>query len=326
MRTGKGYFDQLIQVSTMSTDTEGYRKQLENLFGWKEPNGLKLEENEFTKYYGEAELMESYFSFYPVKGIEFEVVQPLKGKNIWQDYINIRKQGLHHILFDVEKYDETVAFMESKGYCVAQSGAAVRKNIGPARWCYFDTYKEFGYYIEIINLAEIAKDQPPKPPKQYITAEDSAFYKMTQIGFIVEDLEKNRKMVEEIFGWELHLSVNAGAKNSPNDLYYDKEADYKADVDMYLVSGVEIEFIQPISGDSVWQDYATEFGKGLHHIAFDVEDFDAVHAHLTKQGVKSAQTGISGRFNGARWAYYDARKEVGFYVEVSNRREHGDAS
>ncbi len=306
-KTNKPDFNHLIQVSTMAKDATSYHENIKTYLGWDAPPTIHLEPNEFTRYYGKPQEMEAYFSFYPIEGIEFEVVSPLHGENIWKDYIQKRGDGLHHLLFNVVNFSDTVAFMEELGYPLAQSGRAVRKDIGDVRWGYFDTFQDHGFYVEIINHREVALSQKPKPapPKKFIKEEQSLFHNLSHIGFVVRDLEATEKLVARLFAWELQDKSKVEACSN-----------YGATSLHYQVSGIVISFTQPESGDSVWQEMLDKQGEGLHSVVFTVENLSSVEAWFQGREITPVQSGPSIVSQKKTQVFYDLRKQLGFYLAV----------
>jgi hypothetical protein len=78
---------------------------------------------------------------------------------------------------------------------------------------------------------------------------------------------------------------------------------------------VELELIQPVSGQSIWADFLEQHGGGIHHIRFNVTDMEPVVEYLAGQGIQVAQMG-SGLRPGTQWANFDTEGTIGFTIEV----------
>ena len=153
-----------------------------------------------------------------------------------------------------------------------------------------------------------------------VTPDNSLFHKMVQIGIVVKDMEKSLAVMKNAFGWEPYSFADTpdGVK-----LYHGEPEDFCVHMAFIRFAHIEIEMLQPTSGRNVWQDYLDERGEGLHHILFDVNDFEKAKAALESQGIMMVQTGPSARYPGARWAYFDATKTLGYYIEIFNPSEFG---
>ena len=76
---------------------------------------------------------------------------------------------------------------------------------------------------------------------------------------------------------------------------------------------VQIELIQPVEGESVYAEFLSTHGEGLHHLGFIVSDFDAEMAKLTALGIKPIFTRKSARNS---FAYLDTDKVGGVIFEI----------
>ncbi len=153
-----------------------------------------------------------------------------------------------------------------------------------------------------------------------ITPDNSIFHKFVQVGIVVKDMDATVALMEKAFGWKVYswAETPKGTK-----FYRGEEEDFKVKMAFYRMNGVEIELLEPMEGRSVWQDYLDEHGPGIHHILFDVNDFEKAKECLESQGIKMAQTGPSARYDGCRWAYFDATETLGYYIEIFNPSEFG---
>jgi methylmalonyl-CoA/ethylmalonyl-CoA epimerase len=77
-------------------------------------------------------------------GMGLELIQPLKGRSIYDEFLEEKGEGVHHICYLVEDLDKETSEMTSSGFQVLQTGAS-----SGARWAYFDTDKVGGTIIEL---------------------------------------------------------------------------------------------------------------------------------------------------------------------------------
>jgi methylmalonyl-CoA/ethylmalonyl-CoA epimerase len=59
------------------------------------------------------------------------------------------------------------------------------------------------------------------------------------------------------------------------------------------MGNIQLELIQPISGESPYQEFLESKGEGIQHLTFAVNDLDKEEAKFTAQGVEVT---MSGRF------------------------------
>ena len=55
--------------------------------------------------------------------VMLELVQPIGGPSIWQEYLDARGPSLHHIAFYVDDFEAAAAEMASRGWVAVQAGA-----------------------------------------------------------------------------------------------------------------------------------------------------------------------------------------------------------
>jgi 4-hydroxyphenylpyruvate dioxygenase-like putative hemolysin len=83
------------------------------------------------------------------------------------------------------------------------------------------------------------------------------------------------------------------------------------------VGSMKLELIQPLEGESVYEDFLNKRGEGVHHIAsYAVDDLDRTVALLGKYGIPVLQRGTWG---GATFVYLDTEKTLGTVIELTKR-------
>jgi methylmalonyl-CoA/ethylmalonyl-CoA epimerase len=154
------------------------------------------------------------------------------------------------------------------------------------------------------------EDQTTLTPKEM-------FGKFVQIGVVVADLEKTTCALTEIFGIGPFNIVDWPPEGRADlkRFYHGQPADFTARMAFTELGPIELELIQPVSGQSIWADFLRESGGGIHHIRFNVDELEPVQEYLAGQDILSAQHG-SGIRPGTMWMNFDSMEKVGFIVEV----------
>ena len=137
----------------------------------------------------------------------------------------------------------------------------------------------------------------------------------THIGIVVRDMDAACGMLRRMFGY-----VPDSFGETPSDQtrrYFGCYEDFKCRMAFIYLENTMLEVLTPLQGKSVWQDFLDEQGEGIHHINFDVKQYDLALKHLQEQGLKVVQSGSSMRRPGCRWSYVDMKKELGIYLEIS---------
>ena len=81
---------------------------------------------------------------------QLELLQPLDGPSILDEWLERRGEGLHHLGVTVESVDETIEQMEEAGFACVQHGYGFGAD-GSGAFAYFDTERELGYLLEAIE-------------------------------------------------------------------------------------------------------------------------------------------------------------------------------
>lgn len=79
---------------------------------------------------------------------------------------------------------------------------------------------------------------------------------------------------------------------------------------------VQLELIEPLEGPSIYQEFLTERGEGLHHIQSRVEDPDALLAAFTEMGINIL---MSAKVGDNVFYYMDSEPRLGIIYEFGKR-------
>lgn len=86
-----------------------------------------------------------------------------------------------------------------------------------------------------------------------------------------------------------------------------------------MMGAIELELMQPLAGESLVHEHLEQFGEGLHHLGFNVRDYDAMHAHMETQGfvpLMWAESFVPTYGGTVRACVFDTMAIAGFLVEV----------
>jgi len=99
--------------------------------------------------------------------IEWEVIEPVEGKLIYSDFIEKRGIGFHHILQEIPsgKWAKRLETYAQDGIKLNCKGG-----LGPVEWCYMDTEKELGFFVEL--RTDAVMDKLPEGYLQYFYPAD----------------------------------------------------------------------------------------------------------------------------------------------------------
>lgn len=82
---------------------------------------------------------------------QVELLEPLEGPSIYDEWLESRPEGLHHLGVYVESLETAIASMGDAGYELLQSGAGYGLD-GDGGYAYFDTERDFGVILEALEV------------------------------------------------------------------------------------------------------------------------------------------------------------------------------
>jgi len=148
-----------------------------------------------------------------------------------------------------------------------------------------------------------------------------AFRNPVQIGMIVKDLDRYVNPLKKILGMGPFQVVDFPPKGTKDVsmIYKGKPSSFKAKFCFVDLGNIELELIQPLEGETIWQDFLDEYGDGLHHLKFSVPRIEPVVEYMAQQDIDIVQSGSAvGKNTGKTWLFFGTKGEVGFEVEIIN--------
>ena len=127
--------------------------------------------NPMQKVDGKYVALETPFKIYIALanfgGMQFELIQPVYGDNMYKKFLEEKGEGIHHFKEKIsnEVWDETIKNYKEKGIGLTWSGS-----FGEAKWAYLDTEEYSGIIYELGN--GIYSNTPPKEGNIYFYPED----------------------------------------------------------------------------------------------------------------------------------------------------------
>src|SRR4249919_3014802 len=145
---------------------------------------------------------------------------------------------------------------------------------------------------------------------------------LTQVAWVVKDIETTLKFSQDGLGINFSKVDTIRVKEF-GATYYGKPSNAESFVASAYSGGTFIELIQPVSGNSIFQDYLDKNpAGGIQHVAYStpVAKLDKVISELTDKGFPVIAT-----FNTpiAKIVFFDTYKEIGVATEIMGITEAG---
>lgn len=208
--------------------------------------------------------------------VDFELIQPIEGPSVWQDFLEKKGEGLHHIGFFVKNIDEAEQNLVNQGLNIIQKGRSDKGG-----YAYFDTDRVGGVVFELIQKPEGVQIAKTK-------AEGNPFAVLHQAAAVVTDIDK---------AVEHYTSLGVGPFKPMKIEIVDKwvrrtPVQLKTKALITQIGPLELELLQPIEGPSVYWEYLKKTGsEGLQHLGFFIDNLEEESEKLFKKGVKPTQQG-----------------------------------
>ena len=142
----------LVQVAIVVKDIEATKQKWAEFFGIEPPPTVNTGSYEVTKttYKGEpapdAACKMAFFNVGP--NMSLELIEPNGVKSTWQDFLDEKGEGIHHIAFGVKNTDEKVANCEKAGMKLVQRG---NYGDGSGEYAYIDATADLKCIVETLE-------------------------------------------------------------------------------------------------------------------------------------------------------------------------------
>jgi methylmalonyl-CoA/ethylmalonyl-CoA epimerase len=136
---------EIIQVGILVKDVAEAGKKLEKLIGVGPFEILEPEYRDLT-YRGKTGKFKIRIALAKAGPIQIELMQPLYGETIYDEFAQRKGYGLHHLGIKTDNMERSVKEMEDRGFRVIQSG-----NRPGVKWAYLSTEEQTGVIFELLE-------------------------------------------------------------------------------------------------------------------------------------------------------------------------------
>ena len=145
-----------------------------------------------------------------------------------------------------------------------------------------------------------------------------------QIAWVVKDLAAAEKFFIETMGIPKFMHMDNLSAKETDGTYRGKPGNWVCNLHIAYAGDTQIELIQPVSGESMYQESLDRHGDAVQHVAYwlDDADYDAAAKHLVSAGYPEIQ---SFKIPILRVGYFDTRSVIGVVTEIVGSTEEGHA-
>ena len=141
--------------------------------------------------------------------------------------------------------------------------------------------------------------------------------KIDQLGYVYKDIEKQAKIMENMFG------VSKFVVFDPVDVkvnYRGVDKTIKMKAGFGTLYDTQIELLQPVEEESIYNEFLNLGREGFHHILYIVDNLQAVINKYKEVGIEVIQ---SGKVMTSSYAYMDTEELLGLIVEFAQEGKRG---
>jgi methylmalonyl-CoA/ethylmalonyl-CoA epimerase len=301
----------LVQVCIIVRDVDRTAEHYARILGFENPARQITREYDHTEatYYGEPTDARAKIACFEIGQIQYELLQPLEDPSEWMDFLKQHGEGIHHIAFFVPKTAPAAASFVDHGYTITQQGLFTGRT---GMYTYFDTTRDLGVVIELLEHFEGSpKLAGPAFPADKGIGTDI----VTQVGLIVEDIEKTSQNYADILGVPKPPIIVTPGYAVSKTTYNGEPSDATAKLAFFDFGQLQLELIEPDEKPSVWREFLEEKGEGAQHVAFQIKDTQRVTDYLAKHGIEIAQQGLYADGSGM-YTYMHSEETLGAVVEL----------
>lgn len=137
---------------------------------------------------------------------------------------------------------------------------------------------------------------------------------VVQVGIIVRDVEDTARKLEELIG----IGPFEILEPDYRDLTFQgKVGKFKMKLALAKAGSIQIELMQPLQGETIYEEFVKRKGYGLHHLAIKTEDMEQSVNEMGSRGFKVIQ---SGNRPGVKWAYLSTERQLGLIFELIEKK------
>jgi 4-hydroxyphenylpyruvate dioxygenase-like putative hemolysin len=252
---------------------------------------------------------------------ELELIQPEKGDNIYNEFLEQHGPGLHHVAYVVPHFERAAAPARAAG----MQPLIEFENNG-SKGAYFDLRPAGGSVIEIVEYSKetaAGLEALKTPPAGAPTDSDTLASHFFQVSYLARDFRAALDFFKRVIGVERFAELDVAL--GPPDEVKVKEKTVSHPFKQMVAMGPagkngenEIEIITPSDQDNIYREMLEELGPGIHHISCKVPNFDRYAEHMRANGIKPV---LELDLPGFKGAYFDCRAAGASYIEIGEYRQ-----
>ncbi len=143
----------------------------------------------------------------------------------------------------------------------------------------------------------------------------SEWKEISHVGILVHDIEKAARDLEKLIGIGPFRILEPEYRDTT---YQGKPAKFKVKIALAKAGPIDVELMQPVQGETIYDSYIKRKGYGIHHVGIRTGDIEQTEKEMQAKGFRVVQ---SGNRPGVKWAYLDTEEKTGLVFELHEKKE-----
>ena len=136
----------------------------------------------------------------------------------------------------------------------------------------------------------------------------------SQIAFVVKDIKAAQKFFNGHLGVpRFYLFEDMEIQDR---IYWGNKGNFRQHLALTYAGDVQIELVEPISGESIFDEFLEKKGEGMHHLGFIVDNYEKAVGDFAENGYPLIQSGCVGNEPDVRFAFFDTEAAIGSIMEI----------
>jgi len=138
----------VCQIGLIVRDIEKSAQAYSEVFGLPRPDVIITDTVDVAKttYGGASTTARAKLAFFDMGQVSLELIEPMGEPSTWQEFLDEKGEGVHHIAFRIKGTEQVVAYLEGKGIDVVQQGYYTG-----GMYTYVDSTSALGVVLELLE-------------------------------------------------------------------------------------------------------------------------------------------------------------------------------
>lgn len=138
----------VVQVGIIVRDIETKARAWSEILGLPLPEIMVTDAYDKTQaeYRGAPTQALCKLAFFHMGQLDVELIEPIGEPSTWQEHLQEKGEGLHHIAFRIKGMKDKVAYLDSQGVPLLQRGEYTG-----GRYAYVDGMQQLGTVLELLE-------------------------------------------------------------------------------------------------------------------------------------------------------------------------------